>query len=446
MRSSVAWFAALAAACLCQASFAESPDPVLLLKGAAAAVASAPSSSVSLGVRTVIERDELRDEGTARFTYRTAPGGRFEFRTVDAQGNPDKSGFHVAGNGDVVMTAFVSRRVHMLEPDVDGFASFIRSPGAEGIGSGLGGMALALLNPLAAEELAASLRDSRIVGEEEIDGERHWRARYVVNGDVEVDVWYRAEGAPVVRRVVPNVLASPAVKQMGSRYEKFDYTIVFDFEDWSTDADLTAEDVAVREPTQSRLMASLYRLPPKPLHRLLGERAPDFDLRTADGRTVSLSGELASKDGGRAAMLLEFWTTTCPSCLMAMPALEKLHDELAEKGLGYVAVNVGEPGDEVGAFLEKRKLKVRAALDEDIAVSTAYGVDVFPLILLVGADGRVHFVEEGFAPRVTVAKIAAVFGALDRGENPAEAQLAEARAAEERRVAELDRLRSKLDG
>lgn len=415
-------------------------DPMQLLRDSAEAASSPDSVSVTLEVSTKLVRGEQTDEMSADFLYRTAPGGRFEFVSVDPDGDEPRSGYLVVGNSDVTLTALLSRRRHMLEPTADGITAFVRSPGPTGIGSGLGGLALAFLHPVAIQDPADSVTASEFVGEETVDDEQLLHARYTVGGGIEVDVWYRAEGTPLVRRIQPNVLDNPGIQQMAQQYDSFDYQLTFEFKDWNTDAALTEADIRVVEPENSQLMASFYQPPEPTPHHLLGEAAPTFELPTPGGERVSLE-----KEDAEGATLLEFWATSCPICVQAMPALEKLHEEYAAKGLSYYAVNVGEAPGDVAAFLEARGLTPTALLDESMEVADDYGVQGIPLILLVDSGGRVQVAVEGYGPTLP-AKLSEQIEATLRGEDLATAQLAEFKEAEAQRTAESDRLRSLLDG
>jgi len=433
---------ALAIALLFAASpaLAADPDPMELLTGAAQAIADAPSASVDLRVQTKLVRDDKVNDQSAYFVFRTAPEGRFEFKNVEEDGGPSKMGYHVVGNDDVTITAILSGKRHMLAPSEDGFGAFVRAPSAESIGGGLGGLALAFFSPAAIADVAKGVSSSEFVGVEEIDGEKLLHARYSINDEFTVDVWYQAEGAPLVRRVQPNIAETPDVKQMASRYEKFEFVIAFEFTNWNTDAGLTKQDIAVLEPQDSQVMESLYAAPKEPPHALLGKPAPPFELPTPEGQTVSFD-----KPAEKGATLLEFWATTCPICVQAMPALEKLQEKYAEQGLKYYAVNVGESAEDVATFLERRNLMPQALLDESSEVATNYEVGPIPLILLVNADGRVQVAQVGFGP-TTAGKLDQQIEATLRGEDVAAAQLEEVRKAEAQRVAEQEHLRSLLDG
>lgn len=418
---------------------AADPDPLALITQSAEALAKADSASVDFVVRTVLVRDDVRDDMSATFQYKTAPDGRFEFVTVSADGGKPRTGYRVAGNGEVTMTGLLGRRRHMLEGDDEGFATFVRSPASEGIGSGLGGLALSLLHPATAGELVASIEESEYLGIEEVDGESLHHARYVVGGGITCDFWFQTEGEPLVRRIAPDLLSTPGVQAMGKRFDKFDYQVTFDFRDWNTEAGLTAEDVRVVEPKNSVLMASLYSAPPRQPHALLGTKAPKFELSTPEGDNVDFG---TPRESG--ATLLEFWAISCPLCIQAMPELEKLHEKYAEKGLEYLAVNVSDEADSIATFLEQRGLHPKTVVDADGDVGSAYNVSGIPLILIVDAEGRVQSATEGYGPRLP-AMLDGQIAATLAGEDLATAQLEERRQAEVKRDAERQRLKSLLD-
>ncbi|MBI3040282.1 MAG: TlpA family protein disulfide reductase, partial [Chloroflexi bacterium] len=68
----------------------------------------------------------------------------------------------------------------------------------------------------------------------------------------------------------------------------------------------------------------------------IGNRAPDFQLQTLTGQTVSLSG-LRGKP-----VLINFWATWCPPCKYEMPFLQQVHDSWSDKGLVLLAIDIGE--------------------------------------------------------------------------------------------------------
>lgn len=433
-------FALVATLAAIPSEAAAAPDPVELLRKSVETLASAPSASVKFLDETTLVRNDREDVTGSEYQYRTAPEGRFEFVSVNPEGGEPRRGYRVAGNGRVTLTQLISRRRHMLAEDDGGFASFIRSPSAQSMGSGLGNLALSVLSGPTGEELANNVTSSEYLGEVEIDGEPLHHVRFTVQETVTFDAWFTTDERSLIRRIVPDLSQDPGVKQMASRFETFEYSQRFEFSDWDTDAAVSAEELEVVEPKNSILMASFYRRPPKPPHHLLGKEAPGFDLPTPNGERVNFA-----ERGEDEVTLIEFWSTGCPVCVQAMPQLEEIGERYAERGLKYRAINLGEEPSDVAAFLEARGLSPETLVDTEGDVADKYRVGSIPLILLVGKEGKVQVAQAGFGPR-SAAQLAEQAEALLEGEDLSAAAVAEWEATQARQVAERDRLRSLLDG
>ncbi|HEX8431234.1 MAG TPA: TlpA disulfide reductase family protein, partial [Longimicrobium sp.] len=66
----------------------------------------------------------------------------------------------------------------------------------------------------------------------------------------------------------------------------------------------------------------------------VGSAAPAFRATDMAGRPVSL-GDLEGE-----VVLLNIWATWCGPCRAEMPSLQRLHEQLAPRGLKVVAVSV----------------------------------------------------------------------------------------------------------
>jgi peroxiredoxin len=118
-----------------------------------------------------------------------------------------------------------------------------------------------------------------------------------------------------------------------------------------------------------------------------GRRAPDFTLKDIEGNQVSLAS-LRGK-----VVLLDFWATRCGPCLREMPILNKLSEELQDKGLVVLGVN-DEGAGEVRGFLKKHQYSLTVLDDSRRTVFKLYGASAIPSLLVIGRDGIVarHFV------------------------------------------------------
>ena len=126
---------------------------------------------------------------------------------------------------------------------------------------------------------------------------------------------------------------------------------------------------------------------------LEGKAAEDFELPLLDGGTMKLSA-LKGK-----TVVLDIWATWCGPCRRAMPIVEKVTEEFADKGVVLYAVNQGEEPEAIKKFLQTAKLNPKVALDTDGKVSRAYEATSIPRIVIVGSDGVVRKVFRGLSPQ-----------------------------------------------
>ena len=117
----------------------------------------------------------------------------------------------------------------------------------------------------------------------------------------------------------------------------------------------------------------------------VGERAPDFELRSPDGSTVKLSA-LRGKP-----VLLNFWATWCTPCRVEMPWLVELDKKYGTQGLQIVGVSLDDTGaaQEVAAFAKQRGVKYQI-LSGDSSTANAYGgVRFMPQSFFIDPDGKI---------------------------------------------------------
>lgn len=122
---------------------------------------------------------------------------------------------------------------------------------------------------------------------------------------------------------------------------------------------------------------------------LVGEPAPNFQLKTLDGKTVSL-GELKGQ-----VVVLDFWASWCPPCIESLPHLGKLYQEKQDKGVKVFAVNVAEDKAKVEMFLKSKNVTVPVLLDSKGDAAEKYNVSSLPQTVVIGKDGTVKKVFVG---------------------------------------------------
>ncbi|MBI2333385.1 MAG: TlpA family protein disulfide reductase [Chloroflexi bacterium] len=114
-----------------------------------------------------------------------------------------------------------------------------------------------------------------------------------------------------------------------------------------------------------------------------GFPAPDFTLKTAEGKTYTLS-EFKGQ-----AVLVNVWATWCPPCEAEMPAIEKMYKEYKDQGFVVLAINSTFQDDptEIAPFVDDHGLTFPILLDETSDVSRAYQVRSLPSSYFINRQG-----------------------------------------------------------
>jgi thiol-disulfide isomerase/thioredoxin len=85
-----------------------------------------------------------------------------------------------------------------------------------------------------------------------------------------------------------------------------------------------------------------------------------------------------------------FWATYCEPCKEEEPDLVAMSEAHAGDGLVVLAVNVGEPLDEVRDYARSRNLRYPIVVDAEGKAQAAYGTIGTPTHFFVDADGMIR--------------------------------------------------------
>lgn len=123
-----------------------------------------------------------------------------------------------------------------------------------------------------------------------------------------------------------------------------------------------------------------------------GVTAPDFELKTLDGKRFSLKEELA-----RGPVVLAFFKVYCPTCQYAFPFLQRLYQAYGDRGVNLVGVSQND-AKETAAFAKDFGVTFPILLDDtrSYPVSNAYGLTNVPSIFWVAQDGEVEVSSVGW--------------------------------------------------
>lgn len=115
------------------------------------------------------------------------------------------------------------------------------------------------------------------------------------------------------------------------------------------------------------------------------DTAPDSTFVMLDGskkQTGDLRGQVA---------LVNFWATSCVTCVAEMPEMVRTYEKYKNNGFGTVAVAMQyDPPSYVVNFVNSRKLPFDVAIDNTGAVAKAWGeVQITPTTYLLNKRGEI---------------------------------------------------------
>ncbi|RAL25991.1 thiol-disulfide oxidoreductase ResA [Thermoflavimicrobium daqui] len=120
----------------------------------------------------------------------------------------------------------------------------------------------------------------------------------------------------------------------------------------------------------------------------VGQVAPDFQLKTLDGKEIKLS-QLRGK-----AVMLNFWGTWCEPCRSEMPAMQSMYSKYKNKGFEILAINIAETDIAVSNFKEQYQLGFPILMDKSRDVVRLYKIKPLPSSVFIDPQGKVkNFIE-----------------------------------------------------
>jgi peroxiredoxin len=138
--------------------------------------------------------------------------------------------------------------------------------------------------------------------------------------------------------------------------------------------------------------------PPEAPQVAVGNPAPEFQLKTLDGKTAKLS------DYKGKAVLLNFWATWCEPCKIEMPWLVEFNKQYGPQGFTVLGVAMDDDADskdwvqkDIRKFADEMKVNYPVLLGTSKVGDTYGGVPFLPEIFYIGRDGKI--VEHGVGLR-----------------------------------------------
>lgn len=114
---------------------------------------------------------------------------------------------------------------------------------------------------------------------------------------------------------------------------------------------------------------------------LVGKPAPEFALKTFDGKNINLS------DYKGKALLINFWASWCKPCKVEAPALEKSYYKFSDKNVEFLAVNVLDDPESAEKYLSLFGGSFPHVFDEEKKIHLDYGVEGVPETFFINPKG-----------------------------------------------------------
>lgn len=124
-----------------------------------------------------------------------------------------------------------------------------------------------------------------------------------------------------------------------------------------------------------------------------GKSAPNFKLENLDDGFTELSKVI-----GKGPILLNFWATWCKPCMEEMTELNKIHEELKDKGFTLLAISTDNEKTiaKVKPLVKSKGFSFTVLLDKNSDVARKYYAQQIPYSVLIDANGKIIDVHMGY--------------------------------------------------
>jgi peroxiredoxin len=119
--------------------------------------------------------------------------------------------------------------------------------------------------------------------------------------------------------------------------------------------------------------------------------APGFRVKQADGARTFDSREML----GKKVIVLRFQASYCKPCVKESPALSRLAERYAPRGVEVLALQVQDTATDVRRFVAAQKPAYAVALDPQLVVGNRYGMKGTPYTVVISRRGEIIFRQAG---------------------------------------------------
>jgi peroxiredoxin len=115
------------------------------------------------------------------------------------------------------------------------------------------------------------------------------------------------------------------------------------------------------------------------------QRVPDATFTLLSGQKISTSTDLKGK-----VYLINFWATSCETCMKEMPEMINTYNRFKGRGLEFVAVAMNYDAPMyVNNYAQTRNLPFKVAMDDGSAAKQFGNVQLTPTTFVVDKNGKI---------------------------------------------------------
>ncbi len=194
------------------------------------------------------------------------------------------------------------------------------------------------------------------------------------------------------------ITANIRMNKLDKAFESFEYVVQLggaQLEEWDL-PEIAVIQKDTRWPAMAKKLTDAWKNgADKRREKVIAEKinvpAPDWDLKTPDGKLVKLSSLKGS------VVVLDFWATWCGPCRMAMPVISEYTGKKPQ-GVRVFSIQVWEPDHQKAVdFMKTQGFKMELLFGTE-ELPKQYEVSGIPTLFIIDKNGNIRYKEIGYSP------------------------------------------------